>query len=648
MKLWSPALWAPLVIACSLVWPRAAWAQMDLTMSVSAHEVAVGEALQVRLDAMSNDDQSPSAPELVVPSSFEVRGPSVGTRQQVSISGLSMVTQTGISATWLLTPTRPGVYSIGPGSVQAGAHRQQAQPVQVRVLPEGQRPRARGRARRGRPDPFDSLDPFGSGGSFDDLFDRLRGGSSRFDQLPAAPLDLIPERALDSLAFLDAHLDTRRAVVGQQVTLAIYAHGAQGLFQEAPGAREPSHPDFLAQRLVEDGSRQPVYQYTLDGQRWLAVKVREIALFPLRSGQLEIGPLEFGFLGRRYGARSGEGLRRSSRALRVDVSEPPAAGRPPGYAGDVGAFELSVMVEPRSIAVGGSIAVTARVHGVGRLPGALLAPEQTGVEWLEPTLRDELAVTGSSIGGSRTFSYLVRMTRPGSIDLGSLRLPHYEPRTQRYRLAEAPLGRVTVEPAIADPGTPTADANVAAAAGPRLSELVKFRPELGSADPPRYLADRALFWWLIALGPVLVSVSAGVFALGRRARRRLRQRDESQATHATRAVGEARQALAAAELRRVASSAERAIYTAIEWATGLRVRAVLRSDLERTLQGAGLSSELSARAALLLDQCGQLRLGEADGAGAAALIREVEALVKQLVRRPAARPVATSAGEARL
>jgi hypothetical protein len=240
------------------------------------------------------------------------------------------------------------------------------------------------------------------------------------------------------------------------------------------------------------------------------------------------------------------------------------------------------------------------------------------------------------------------MTRPGDIDLGSLTLPHYDPVTRRYRVVEAALGRVTVEPAVASAGTPTADANAASAAGPRLSELVKFRPELGATGAPRYLADQALFWWLLALGPVLVSAGAGVFAIARRARRRLRQRDESQATHATRAVGEARQALAAAELRRVASSAERAIYTAIEWATALRVRAVLRSDLERTLQAAGLSSEVAARTALLLDQCGQLRLGDADSARAAALIREVDALVKQLVRRPAARPVHTSAGEARL
>jgi hypothetical protein len=643
MKAWLPAAWALIALLVGLCCPRVALAQVDVDMSVSSREVAVGETLQVRLDAMSSDDQAPSSPELIVPSSFQTRGPSVGSRQQVSISGFNMVRQTGISATWLLTPSQPGIYSIGPASVQLGGQRHAAQAVQVRVLADGQRPRRR--ARRAPLDPFDSIDPFGNGGNFDDLFERLRGSTSRFDQLPAAPSDLVPVHPPDPVAFLDARLDTRRAVVGQQITLSIYAHGAEGLFQEAGGAREPTHPDFLANRIVEDGSHQPVYQYTLDGQRWIAVKVREIALFPLHTGQLEIGPLEFGFLGRRYGNRTADGLRRSSSALTVEVSEPPALGRPAGYTGEVGDFQLSAVVEPRSIAVGGSISVIARVQGTGRLPGTLKLPERAGVQWLEPTVRDALTVTGSTLGGSRSFSYLVRMTAPGRLDLGRLSLPLYDPATRRYRVAEATLGEVTVEAAPAAQGAAAASGKDAQHPGPHLSELVSFRPALGPSRPPSYLADRRVFWWLLGLGPLLVLGVVSVVALGRRVRQRLAVRELSQAVHATRALGDARQALAAAELQGVASAVERAIYNAIEWATGLKARAVLRADLERTLITGGLPPELAARSVELLDASARLRFG-GEGERAGSLIADVEALVKRLVRRPAGRVPAVGQAEA--
>jgi hypothetical protein len=633
---------APLWLALSLLWPRAALAEVELSLSLGAREVAVGESVQLRLEAMSDDDDAPSDPELAVPDGFEVRGPSVGTRQQVSISGFNMVTQSGVSASWLLTPTKPGLYTIGPARVLWKGQRQASETVQLQVLPPGQQPRARSRSRRAPVDPFDSFDPFGNSSGFDDLFDRLRGGGSRFDQLPSAPNDLVPERAPDPLAFLDAHIDTRRAVVGQQVTLAIYAHGAQGLFQEAPGAREPSHPDFLAQRLVEDGSRQPVYQYSREGQRWIAVKVREIALFPLRAGRLELGPLEFGFLGRRYGARSGDGLRRSTQPIFIEVSEPPKEGRPAGYAGDVGVFQLRAKVEPRSIPQGGSIAVTARLEGKGRLPGALELPEQAGVEWLEPTVRDDAAVENSVVGGSRVFSYIVHMTKPGTIDLGSLRLPFYDPSTTRYRVATFALGEVSVEA----PKIAPADEPAASREGPRLSDLVRFRPVLEPYHPERYLADRALFWWLLGLGPGLVLGAAGLIGVSSRVRRGLALRERSQATHASRALGDAREALAGPELGPVASAAERAVYNAIEWATGIKARALLRSDLARELGQAGLAPELANRVGELLDACNQLRFGNADRGRAEALIADVDALVKQLVRRPRG-SVAPSSDEAR-
>jgi hypothetical protein len=624
-----------LALVLLLGWPRAALSQADLQLQVSSYEVSVGDTLEVQLDAMSESDEAPTHPDLVVPNAFEVQGPSVGTRQQVSISGFRMQRQVGISATWELTATRAGVYSIGPGSVEIAGRRERAQAVQIRVLPEGQRaqrPQRRGR-RGGLRAPFDPFDPFGNDDPFNDLFDRLRGGGGGFERLPEAPPDLIPERALDPVAFLEARVDTRRAVVGQQVTLTIYAHGAQGLFQEAAGSHEPSHPDFLAQRLVEDPGHQPVYQYTRDGQRWIAVKVRETALFPLRAGQLEIGPLEFGFLGRRYAARTAEGLRRSSRPIIIDVTEPPAEGKPPGYAGDVGEFRLGATVEPRRVTAGGSVAVTVRVQGNGRLPGALKLPEQAGVEWLEPTVRDDPSLVGTTVGGSRTFNYVVRLTRAGQIDLGKLSLSFYNPRTHRYQVWPTELGEVTVDPEPAGAAAPTA---AAPARGPQLSDLVKFRKLLGPPPSAARWMDGSGFWWSLAVAPAGVLCLAGLGAARRRLRRRWAQREQSQAVHAQRALSDARRALGGPELGLVLSGAERAVYLAIEWATGLRARALLRSELEGRLGGAGLSSALATESADVLRQCGELRLAGAglDKGAAASLLGRAESLVKKLLKQP--------------
>src|SRR5690606_35710827 len=114
------------------------------------------------------------------------------------------------------------------------------QVVVVEVVPEG----TGGRARRppGRT-PLDPFDPFG-------MFRRLDPfGGPRFGQLPpfdALPQDVppVPEelqtsRALDPIAFLVAKAKPTRVVLGQQLSLNIYAYGARGDFQSL-GSTEPS------------------------------------------------------------------------------------------------------------------------------------------------------------------------------------------------------------------------------------------------------------------------------------------------------------------------------------------------------------------------------------------------------------------------
>ena len=89
---------------------------------------------------------------------------------------------------------------------------------------------------------------------------------------------------------------------------------------------------------------------------------------------------------------------------------------------------------------------------------------------------------------------------------------------------------------------------------------------------------------------------------------------------------------------------ERALYAAVEQATLVKARAVLRADLPGELGRAGLPSELGERVAAALDACGQLRFAASDPGRAQHVLGDVEGLVKQLVRRA---PVASNAGQER-
>jgi hypothetical protein len=292
----------------------------------------------------------------------------------------------------------------------------------------------------------------------------------------------------------------------------------------------------------------------------------------------------------------------------------------------VGRFTLSANVEPREIVAGEAVSVVAKLEGTGNLPYTLKTPQRHAVEWLDPTTVDDIEPRGTTIGGWRKLTYVVRIEEPGEVDLGELTLPYWDPDRDAYAVARTDLGSVKVRPnpkGYQPPEPQEADA---------LENVAKARNALGSApnqQPP--LTDHPWFWALLLVGPLgVMLVSAGAHAAGR-AKTKLSERRESGERVAARALGEARAAQAKGDVATAASASERAVLGAIESAIGLKARAVLRDDLPKTLEAHAVPSDLAADVAQLLDDADAVRFTGSD-AGDADFPTRAEALVKRLRR----------------
>ncbi len=96
-------------VVCAL--PAGAAAQARLQTEASARQVEVGENFLVQLTALaSSADDAPTNPKLTAPPGFTVRGPSVSSQTQVSITNGRMSRSVGITVTWTLSAARPGKY----------------------------------------------------------------------------------------------------------------------------------------------------------------------------------------------------------------------------------------------------------------------------------------------------------------------------------------------------------------------------------------------------------------------------------------------------------------------------------------------------------------------------------------------------------
>jgi hypothetical protein len=359
------------------------------------------------------------------------------------------------------------------------------------------------------------------------------------------------------------------------------------------------------------------YLVPVSGIRFIAAKLRELPMFPLHAGTLRAGNMKMGFAGRGYPpAPTGGALMRESNWVNLVVTEPPLDGRPAGYKiGDVGEYHLEANVEPRQVLAGESISVVAKLSGIGNVPFKLQTPESRGVEWLEPALTEKMEAPGGIVQGTRTFSYVVRLTEPGKIELGEVSLPYYDPKRHAYAVARAKLGEVEVKP---NPNA--AKSKVEPKPNDRLAGVLQARDTLGSTPAAQKpLSDRPGFWAALLFAPLGVVFAGGALSLASRARARLRERGASLGAQLETALREARE-LSARDVQGSVAAVERALFLAIEIKLNLKARAILKSELCTALVQRGLPSARADALAQILEDCDTLRFV---GAGSGIDAREL-------------------------
>jgi hypothetical protein len=591
----------PIAIALLFAAP-AARAQGALQMQTQADvdTVGVGDVVHLEFTVQSGDGM-PTDPQPGATPGFAVRGQSSSPSQtHISINGNRM-DRFGLNVDWALQAQRVGVFTVGPPSVVVGGVRHASRPVTVRVVASGQVPQ---RAPQQTPTPFPQPMPgFSPFDPWRSLFPGVDpGGNAR----GGATVTTDPKLALDAPAgpfyFLHAAVDSASVVVGQQVTLSVYEYLDEGaganIEVDAADVRDPSAAEFVKHSLLRDDQEMMAGYAVVAGRVWKVNLVRRWALFPIHAGDLDIGAMSVTLIRPRNAA----GSTRTTDALRVHVTEPPPAGRPPGYAlGDVGHFALEAQVTPRDLEEGGAVGVHVELSGSGNVPAAITPPARTGVEWLAPEVHEQMGNVGHDVfGGKRTFDYVVRVRRAGEVDLGEVSLPFWDSDQRHYALARATLGKVHVKPA---PAAPSASGS--APEQELLAGLPSPRDALEGTVPSRpHLDDRRLFWLLgVSAWPAALGIAVAGRAAGRRLSRAWRVRRASPATELKDRVTAASAACSGADARACDAAIARALEAAAVAHAGVSVRGAVGDEVVHRLEGAGIPGDAAARVADLLREC---------------------------------------------
>jgi hypothetical protein len=590
-------------------------------VQLEADTVSVGDVVHLQMSVTSSDDM-PSDAQIGATPGFAVRGQNASRQTRFVANGLQMERAYTLSVEWALEAQRVGTVALGPLIAVVGGKRFPEQRVTIHVVPAGQAPH-RGARQQSRQDPFGSspFDPWRG------LFPGIDDGSQELPQAPAVTVDpkLSLEAPRGSYFFLHATLDKPTAVVGEPLTFTVYEYAdvsAGDIEVDAEAVHDPQAADFVKHPLVPEDKEAPVAGYaSVGGRIWLVKIVRRWALFPLHSGDLAIGPMSV-TLAR---PRAAAGQPRTTEPFVVHVGEPPLAGRPPGFSpGDVGRFAIAVQVQPREIEQGGAVAVHVELSGTGNVPEAITPPARDGVEWLVPEVHTDLGPTPQgAYGGKRSFDYIVHVKRAGTIDLGDVSLPYWDPDSRRYAVARASLGAVRVTPNAA-----VAEANKSDEPSERLGGLPAVRDVLEGVQVARRHWDDSPFFWLAGVGGG--PLAFGVVVAGRSGARRVRHAWRARGASPIAALRERMAAVRAACERDDPRAIDATITRALEAATvahaRVGVRGALGAEVVGRLERAGVEPEVAIGISDLLGECEKARFAPDASDAAASRLRAARAL----------------------
>jgi hypothetical protein len=380
------------------------------------------------------------------------------------------------------------------------------------------------------------------------------------------------------VVLVDARLDDAHGggvrdslFVGQQVDYRVDV-----LLNETARTRLRRNPTFFPPEM------SAVLAYDVDiprgmpkqGRRCFETLSYRRGLFPLFPGNVTIPPAVLTYslpLTTSFFSRE-ESFELRSDSVRFVAIEPPAAGRPPDYAGAVGTLRITARTETGATRVGDPVVLTVRVNAAGNVK--LLPRPSLELPWATITPGDErveIDSTTTRISGTKEFEWLITPRESGTQIVPSIRYPYFDPVIRRYAVIEtAPIPLVVGAASLASSDTVTAT-------------HLPIRVELRAEQPAPFTA-RPLFWALFALAPIPAALRRVV------RRRRIDTRGLS-AVRRMRAIADDRTPVPARELRRTFLDA-------------LRERVPEagrdREPLARTLRRAGVSDGVALEAESML------------------------------------------------
>ncbi len=266
--------------------------------------------------------------------------------------------------------------------------------------------------------------------------------------------------------FLKVIPDKRKVVLGEQliVTYRLYTRIP---VVNLNVVKVSSFPGFWMKNLLDTSRGLNSSKQIINGVEYAVADIRQVALFPQKTGTFSIDPMEVSCLAQMrvqtqrprdpfesffndpFFNRNIQNVEKSltSESLSIQVDPLPTTQRPSDFKGAVGQFGLQSSIDRTQVKTGDAINLSYTITGTGNLeliefPSPAIPSD---FEVYEPKITNDIKTESGKISGSRKIEYLIIPRLRGNYTIPALKFSYYDPNTSKYNTLNAQDYLIVVE-----------------------------------------------------------------------------------------------------------------------------------------------------------------------------------------------------------
>ena len=254
--------------------------------------------------------------------------------------------------------------------------------------------------------------------------------------------------------FVRASASKTNPYQGEQVIITHKLYVGQGVNggYRVNNVTMPTLSGLWSYTLGDPNAENVGKQEVLNGKKYTVHEIRRTAVFPQKTGEITVTPMEIDFIAgvitqqssgdpffdRFFGGRQNTqnfNLDLKSDAIKLNVRQLPQTNKPDNFSGLVGSFSMTSSLSRAQLKANDATNLTITINGTGNIqhidPLNVIFPPDFDVT--EPRVTDHINTKGNAVTGSRTFEYVIIPRNEGTFKIPKATFSFFDPQTSTYK-----------------------------------------------------------------------------------------------------------------------------------------------------------------------------------------------------------------------